>query len=113
MSKNKWNIDKSRANKLIYENIISILSINNNILNIIKLNNLLRIKTQDINITFNSKKKSLGNFIIKNYNQGIIDIIDGHDDIVLIYKNDKIFVKYIPIDDDLSEWCIINDNEYL
>lgn len=113
MPNNKWNIDKSRANKLIYENIISILIDNNNSLNITKLNNLLRIKTQDINITFNSKKKSLGNFILKNYKQGIIDIIDEHNDIILIYKNNKTFVKYNPIDDDFSEWCIINDNEYL
>ena len=113
MPKNKWNIDKSRANELAYSNIISILKVNNNILCINELNKLLIIKTQDINITFNSKKKSLGNFIKKNYDQGIIDIIDKYCDIGIIHKNNNIYVKYIPTDNDFSEWCIINDNEYL
>ena len=102
MPKNKWNIDKSRANELVYTNIISILKVNNNILSINELNKLLIIKTQDINVTFNSKKKSLGNFIKKNYNQGIIDIIDDSNDIVLIYKNNNIYVNYTPVDNDFS-----------
>jgi hypothetical protein len=113
MPKNKWNIDKSRANELVYTNIISILKVNNNILCINELKKLLIIKTQDIDVTFNSKKKSLGNFIKKNYNQGIIDIIDDYNDIILIYKNNNIFVKYTPVDNDFIEWCIINDSEYL
>ena len=113
MPKKKWNIDKPRANELVYNNIISILKINNNILCLNELNKLLIIKTQDINITFNSKKKSLGNFIKKNYDQGIIDIIDQYSDISIIHENNKIYIKYIPIDNDLSEWCIINDSEYL
>jgi hypothetical protein len=113
MPKNKWNIDKSRANELVYTNILSILKVNNNILCINELKKLLIIKTQDIDVTFNLKKKSLGNFIKKNYNQGIIDIIDNYSDIILIYKNNYIYVKYTPVDNDFLEWCIINDSEYL
>lgn len=113
MPKNKWNIDKSRANELVYTNIISILKVNNNILCINELKKLLIIKTQDIDVTFNLKKKSLGNFIKKNYEQGIIDIIDDYTDIILIYKNNNIYAKYTPVDNDFLEWCIINDSEYL
>ena len=63
MPRNKWNITKNEGIKYIYKLLIKILEENNNKIEYSKLNKLINIKSQNFNITFNSKKKNISDFI--------------------------------------------------
>lgn len=110
MPKNKWNISLTKGSQIAYDNIISILKTNNNIMDIESLKRLLNIKTQHICILNNSKKKNLGNFIKKNYNNGMIDLIDKYSDIGIYFKNNTVMVKYM--EEEFSDWDFIDECEY-
>ena len=110
MPKNKWNISLTKGSQIAYDNIISILKTNNNIMDIESLKILLNIKTRDICILNNSKKKNLGNFIKKNYNNGFIDLIDKYTDIGIYSHGNTIMVKYMV--EEFLDWDFIVECEY-
>lgn len=91
MPRNKWNITKNEGIKYIYKLLIKILEENNNKIEYSKLNKLINIKSQNFNITFNSKKKNISDFI-KYHCENLDNIIDNYSDICIFYSNNK---KYI------------------
>lgn len=91
MPRNKWNITKIEGINHIYKLIIEILKENNNKIEYSKLLKLINIKSQNFNITFNSKKKCIKDFIFINFDN-LDNLIDTYSDVCIFYSNNKKYV---------------------
>ena len=101
----KWNISKEKGQNLIFKNIELILKEKREeIMEIDELLTILNMRTRNIDILNNNKKKNIINYI-KVVFGGIVNFIDSYEDFLYFKKEKKEFVKLNKLE--LSEWIIV------
>jgi hypothetical protein len=101
----KWNISKEKGQNLIFKNIELILKEKREeIMEIDELLTILNMRTRNIDILNNNKKKNIINYI-KIVFGGIVNFIDSYEDFLYFKKEKKEFVKLNKLE--LSEWIIV------
>lgn len=101
----KWNISKEKGQKLIFKNIELILKEKHQeIMEINELLTILNMRTRNIDILNNNKKKNIINYI-KVVFGGIVNFIDSYEEFLYFKKEKKEFVKLNKLE--LSEWIIV------
>lgn len=105
----KWNLSEEEGRTMVFSIVEKILKERkNNSIEINELIFLINLRSKNIEIRNNNKKKNLSNFI-KVVLGGMIQFIDDYDKF-LIYKKDKeTFIRMNNFE--INEWIFVENSE--
>ena len=105
----KWNISEEKGRNIIHNLIETLLKEKSDKkIEIEELNFLLNIRTKNMNITNNNKKKNICNFIKIVYG-GLSNFIDNYDLFLLVINGKNTYVQLNELE--LNEWIIIDEDK--
>ena len=105
----KWNLSKEEGREIIYSKIESILKEKkDNSMEIDELIFLLNLRTKNITIMNNNKKKNISNFL-KVVFGGIIQFIDDYDHFFIKKEKEKTIVQINNLE--YSDWIFVETDE--